>query len=138
MKKFCFRYKRVKSEEFGVVYYPIAKIKVKAIEDWIDIDVVVDSGAVITLFPRTLCSLIGLNFEDGRKTLLRSVAHEELPVRVHRVSMQIGDEAFKADVAFAETDRVPYILGRFNVFDRFEIRFNPERKLTCFISKKEY
>jgi len=83
----------------------------------------VDTGAVISLFPKSVCELIGLKYEDGEETLLVSAAQEKIPIRVHRVTIRIGEIEFKARVGFSEMEKVPHVLGRLDVLDKVEIRF---------------
>lgn len=95
MRKFFFPYKRVRSDIFGEVLIPVAKIFLRGREE-IGVDVIVDSGAVISIFPRSLCELLGLVFEDGRRASVRSATGEEIRVRIHRVGMRIWDFSFYA------------------------------------------
>lgn len=110
MKRLFFPYKRVRSEVFGEVLIPAAKIFLRGREE-IGIDVVVDSGAVISIFPRSLCDLLGLIFEDGRGASVRTATGEEIRVQIHRVGLRIGDFSFDARVAFSEVENILYVLG---------------------------
>ena len=132
MRKFFFPYKHVRSDVFGEVLIPVAKIFLRGREE-IGVDVVVDSGAVISIFPRSLCDLLGLVFEDGKRASVRSATGEEIRIRVHRVGMRIGNFSFDARVAFSEVENIPYVLGRLDVFDEVEVRF--ERDGTSFVKK---
>lgn len=130
MRKFFFPYKRVRSDIFGEVLIPVAKIFLRGREE-IGVDVVVDSGAVISIFPRSLCELLGLVFEDGRRASVRSATGEEIRVRIHRVEIRIWDFSFYVRVAFSEVENIPYVLGRLDVLEKVEIRF--ERDGTSFL-----
>jgi len=132
LRKFFFPYKHVRSDVFGEVLIPVAKIFLRGREE-IGVDVVVDSGAVVSIFPRSLCDLIGLVFEDGKRASVRSATGEEIRILVHRVGMRIGDFVFDAQVAFSEVENIPYVLGRLDVFDEVEVRF--ERDGTSFVKK---
>ena len=61
MKESFFPHRRVKSRDLGEVVIPIAKILLYGSKA-VSLDVIVDSGAVISLFPKSVCSLIGLEF----------------------------------------------------------------------------
>ena len=132
MKKFFFPYKHVRSDIFGEVLIPVVKIFLSGIEE-IAVDAIVDSGAVVSIFPRSLCGLLGLVFEDGTKASVRSATGEEIHVRIHKVKIRIGDFCFDARVAFSEMENIPYVLGRLDVFNAAEIRF--ERDGTSFVIK---
>ncbi|MEA2090325.1 MAG: hypothetical protein U9O89_06180 [Thermoproteota archaeon] len=130
MKKFFFPYKRVQSDIFGKVLIPAAKIFLRGQEE-IGIDVVVDSGAVISIFPRSLSDLLNLVFDDGKTASVKSATGEEIHIRIHRVGMRIGDFSFHPRVAFSTTENIPYVLGRLDVFGKVEIRF--EQNGTSFL-----
>jgi len=86
---------------------------------------------VISIFPQSLCELLGLVFEDGRRASVKSATGEEIRIRIHRVGMRIGDFVFDVRVAFSEVENIPYVLGRLDVLEKVEIRF--ERDGTSFL-----
>jgi len=133
LKEIFFPYKRVHSVLFGRVSIPVAKIFLKGREE-IAVDVIVDSGAVISIFPRSLSDLLKLNFAEGEKGEVRTATGEVIGIRVHRVRMRIGDYAFTARVAFSDNENIPYVLGRLDIIDKVEIRL--EREGTRFLIPK--
>lgn len=96
-----------------------------------DVDAQLDTGAVISVFRRSVAALLGLRLEGGRAIRLRSVAHGELRACVHPVRLAV-DAKGSAVVPVAITDRedVPNLLGRHGVFDHFEIVLDPRRRET--------
>jgi len=86
------------------------------------VDVVVDSGAVISMFPKSVCDLIGLNFEEGKGASVRTATGEEIRIRTHRVKMRIGDCGLDVTAAFLESENIPYVLGRLDILDKVEMR----------------
>jgi hypothetical protein len=71
----------------------------------------IDSGADVTLLPRSFLK----------------------PLRIKNVCMRIGNKVFNAKIAVALIEYVPYILGREDVFDKFEIRFCQQERVVRFI-----
>ena len=125
MKDLFFPYKRVRSDIFGVASIPVAKIILQGREE-IAVDVIVDSGAVISIFPRSLCDLLGLDFDEGKGASVRTATGEEIRIRVHKVKMRVGEYAFDARAAFSENENVPYVLGRLDILDKIEIRLEKD------------
>lgn len=121
MNGLFFPYKIVKSEDFGEVKIPVIKIFLSG-ETEIGIDAILDSGAIISVFPSSICTLIGLNFEGGKKTSVRTATGEKIPIMIHIVGIKIGDFDFKARIGFVENEKIPYILGRLDIFDKLNIR----------------
>jgi len=131
LREAFFPHKRVHSDVFGEVSIPVAKIILRGREE-IGVDVIVDSGAVISIFPKSLCNLLGLDFETGKDASVKTATGEEIRIRIHRLSMRIGSCRFEARVAFSENERIPYVLGRLDTLDKVEIRL--ERDGTRFVA----
>lgn len=134
MRRFCFPWRREYSRILGIVYRPVAEVEIRGWPDgWIAIIAYVDSGADISLFPRRVGeALLGLKIEEGKEHLLRGIGGEPLKSYVHDIQMRLGDKDFKARAAFAETNEVPHLLGRMDVFDVFDVFFDHKRRQTCF------
>jgi len=135
LKELFFPYKRVQSDILGEVSIPVAKIFLQGREE-IGVDVIVDSGAVISIFPRSLCDLLGLNFEEGKGASVRTATGEEIRIRIHKVKMRIGDYSLNVRAAFSESENIPYVLGRLDILEKVEIRF--ERDRTRFLMRQSH
>ena len=55
------------------------------------------------------------------------------PIYIHQVVMKIGDREFNARVGFAMRESIPYLLGRIDLLDHFDIRFEGNR--VCFVER---
>jgi len=95
----------------------------------------VDPGADITLIPFSVGKLVGLR-RSRRDKLHRifGVGRSSVPVLLKRVSMRIGSSEFEARVAWSQVEDVPLLLGRMDVFTRFNITFREKLGLTTFQS----
>lgn len=58
---------------------------------------------------------------------VRTATGEEIRIRIHRVRMRIGDCILNVRAAFSENENIPYVLGRLDILDRVEIRFERDR-----------
>jgi len=56
LREILFPFKCVRSDIFGETIIPVAKIFLQGREE-IGVDIIVDSGAVISIFPKSLCDL---------------------------------------------------------------------------------
>jgi hypothetical protein len=97
---------------------------------------VVDSGADLSMGPRRLCDMVGLNFEDGEQIELRGIAqHEEcvVPAAIHTLEIFIQEAGCSLAIpfCFAEGD-APLLLGRDGFFDAFRIEFDKQQLVTSF------
>jgi hypothetical protein len=55
-----------------------------------------------------------------------------LPTYIHNARMKIGDLQFDANVAFANSDEVPRLIGRETIFKKFKITFDEANLQTVF------
>ncbi len=92
----------------------------------------VDSGADTSLFSRGDASLLGLSLYDGEFSPIMGIGRVMMPAYIHVVKMRIGDVAFDARAAFADSDEVPRLIGREDVFKRFRVTFEEADRRTVF------
>ena len=128
MKRFSFPYKKEPSTIFGYVYRPVVEIYLRTRDgDWFKVSTYADSGADITIFPRSVCELLGLSLQDGQESTVTGVGGEEIKIFIHRIMVRIGDEELKIRAGFAEREDIPYLLGRTDILTCFNILFEEHR-----------
>lgn len=97
---------------------------------------VVDSGADISMGPRRLCDLLGLEWEKGALVHLQGISPREectVAATIHPVEIFVREVRYRLTIpfCFAEGD-APLLLGREGFFDVFRIQFDKQRQLTSF------
>ena len=110
--------------------YPLVPVTLRAREE-LTIYALVDSGAVVSLFPEDIADAIGLDLSKGEILYLTGVGGYIKGKHVPDVEVMIGAFRLRIPVVF-----VPYmpielaVLGRKGFFETFEITFREwERKL---------
>ena len=127
-----FPFAREKSQLFGTIFRPIARV---VLNDRFPNIMYLDSGADISLLPRSVGELIGLEREkDERPEQIFGVGQSSVGVFVRQVTMRIGESRFRARVAWSRTEDVPMLLGRLDVFRRFNISFQERKRTVRFAS----
>jgi hypothetical protein len=117
-----FDWKYGSSKCFGTVTKPIARVFLKKSSgEWLEYWPDVDSGAIISLFNKGDCELLGYKLKDGDFCELIGVGGCKVPSYVHSIDMRIAEDVFRAKVAFSDTANHPLLLGRLDVFSKFEI-----------------
>lgn len=136
MVEYSFPYRKEHSSLIGEVYRPVAVVYLQAKDGrWRGFTVYVDAGADITLLPKSACvEGLGYDLEAGKVSYVGGVTPCRIKVYVHNLTMRIGEEKFKARIAFAEGDDVPPLLGRTDVFDHFKVCYDPKGLRTAFIT----
>ena len=93
----------------------------------------VDSGADISLFTRSDCTLLGYKLEEGKEKLIGGVSGTLIRTFIHQVPIKIGNTKIEAEVAFAEIENVPRLIGRKTIFEKFQILFDEKKLKVYFI-----
>ena len=136
MTLITFPYREEQSKIFGRIYRPVARVKLKSEQGWIPQWMYVDSGADITLIPRSVGDLLGFEVERERIVDISGVGGGNVPVIIKETVIDIGGEIFDARVAWALIEDVPPLLGRMDVFLKFEAIFREWKKVMVF-NKRE-
>ncbi|MFQ6054632.1 MAG: hypothetical protein ACE5KT_04340 [Methanosarcinales archaeon] len=97
---------------------------------------IVDGGADISLAPRYVANKIGLDWQSGKKVMMRGISRSkpcEVEGRVHKVEVIVPDIKLKIQIpiCFAIGD-APLLLGREGFFDYFIVTYDKKNKRTFF------
>jgi len=134
LKKFSFPYKKEPSTLFGHIYRPVVEIYLKTKENqWFKVSTYADSGADITIFPKSVSEILGLKLQDGQESSVTGVGGEEIKIFVHKITIRIEEEKLQVRAGFAEREDIPYLLGRTDILTHFNILF--EKDKVVFIKK---
>ncbi len=119
----AFAWRRRTTRHFGEQWVPFAEINLQSASGrWHAFSVQVDTGAVISVVPRSAAELLGVDPEKGESIDLAGVGAPPRHYVIHRFNARIGDmPQFEMRVAVADCEDVPSLLGRLDVLDRFQI-----------------
>ena len=124
-----FDFKEEKSRIFGTILRPVAKVTL--INEGVEVEeyVYVDSGADISLIPKSVGDLLG--FKVGEKDKIdevKGIGERGIPMVIKKVHIKIGEKLFEIRIAWTLIEEVPLLLGRTDVFNLFDICFEKNRK----------
>ena len=90
-----------------------------------------DSGADISLIPESLGLALGLHREEQQRASVRGLVTERTDLHIVEVHLQIGKATRPVPirVGWADSDDVPPLLGRLDVFDHYTFEFNHQRRM---------
>jgi hypothetical protein len=133
MKQYAFPYRREYSTLIGEIHRPVATMYIEAKnKTWRGFTLYADSGADITLLPKSACKGLGYDLMSGKPGHVGGITKGKIKVYVHQLNTKIGEETFKARIAFAQTENIPPLLGRTDVFDHFKVCYDNKQKQTTF------
>lgn len=125
MSGVCFPYTQQPKAEPEEAKRPYVLLELQSFKgEWFKVNALADSGADITSFPRGVCRILGKSLYKGKKVTLISATGTKLPLYLHEVKARLGSKEFTMTAGFAETDTFPYLLGRKDVLDHFNIKFS--------------
>jgi len=121
----CFPFSKQKSEAFGTVARPIARVTLRSASgEPFDITALVDSGADVSMFSPSVARILGLDVKRGQRKTFHSLGGA-IDAYVHRINLQLGTLHLKARVAFPEVE-VPNLLGRLDILGKSVLLFKDE------------
>ena len=120
------------SENLGIVNRPIANVLLIGPLRKVVTEMLIDSGADVSLISYKQGLRLGFKIEKGEDILRLGGISGGIPVIYRDLEMQIGEVLFKAKIAWSLNEDIPEILGRANVFDVFDIELKQAEKVTIF------
>jgi hypothetical protein len=134
VKRYVFPYRREYSTLVGEIYRPTVIVFLQAKNKrWVGFTLYADSGADVTLLPKSACEGLGYDLEAGELGHVGGITRGRIKVYVHEISMRLGEEILRVKIAFAQTENVPPLLGRTDVFDHFKVCYDNKQKETIFV-----
>ncbi len=124
-----FDFRREESRIFGPILRPVARVILINNKKELAEHLYVDSGADITLIPKSVGEWLGFVVDQQDKIVeIKGVGERGIPIVVKKIKIKIGEKLIDARVAWALVEEVPLLLGREDVFKLFDINFKKNTK----------
>lgn len=125
-----FSFEPLLTKNLGVVLKPFALATLFHDGKSQEVKMLIDSGADITLIRKSRGEDLGLALPSQDEIQFLGGIAGSAPVVYRKIEMKIEDVTFLARVAWAQAEHVPSVLGRLDVFDKFDIEFKQsDRKI---------
>lgn len=112
---------------FGHTFRPVAKVTFKSptMGKWVDIWMIVDTGADYTILPRHFSEKLRISLEkDCIKDITSGVGGEQVVyLYKYKILTKVGSLERKVPIAFLDSDEVPALLGRLGFLETFDTEF---------------
>jgi len=120
------KWRRRPSRHFGEVWVPFAQIDLQTTDTRFQtLALQIDSGAVVSLLRQSVAELLGLDLRSGQKIDVASVGGGTMAAYVHTIHTRFAPSiAYPVRYAIADTETVPNLLGRLDVFDHLQFDFD--------------
>lgn len=126
---------RYKLERFGrnkPIWRPVADISFQDQDNnWIELHPYIDSGADVTMIPLSFGKLLGLKINKSEINKIGGI-RGSVPVSYRKLPVRIGGYQIIINVAWALIEEVPPLLGRTDIFDKFDVIFKQTKRIVEF------
>lgn len=123
----------VGNTKLGKIYRPYAIVSVysKRRKKWQPLEMVIDSGADYTLFPKKYASILGVDlFRECFVETTLGIGGAETVYQYKNLQIRVGNWKKQIPVGFLERDDIPPLLGRLECLESIRLTF--ERKESLF------
>jgi len=133
-KKLVFPYSQEESNLFESVMRPRVNLQLysEVLSQWISIDdVLADTGADLSLLPKSLGILLVGNIRQGKRFRITGLVSTSIRYfYLHAIKVKLGTREFDSVFAIAARDDIPPTLGRIGGLDRMNIEYKKGRTLS--------
>ena len=124
-----FDFKLEESKLFGKILRPVAEIIFINNNNKVLETAYVDSGADLSLIPRSIGDVLGFTIEkDNKITEIKGIGEIGVPIIIKNIKIKIGEKIIDSRIAWALIEEVPLLLGRTDIFNLFNISFLKNKK----------
>lgn len=124
-----FDFREEQSRIYGTILRPVAAITFINKEKELFQSAYIDSGADVTLIPRSVGDALDFAIEKSDNvTEIKGIGERGVPIIIKKVKIKIGEKLFDARIAWALIEEVPLLLGREDIFNLFDICFRRNKK----------
>lgn len=127
MKKFFFRTYKVTA--LGQIRVPVGIVTLTNMENSIVLEMLIDTGADISLVPKSIGTYLGFRKEQNEKGTTITGIGGTVRIFYRPLTMKLGRWEFQTTVGWAENDDAPLVHGRFGVLNRFKVEFLNETSI---------
>ena len=122
----------ISKTKLGKIYRPYAIVSVysKQRKKWQPLEMVVDSGADYSLFPKRYAGIFGINLtEECSVESTLGIGGSETVYQYQNLPIKIGDWQKKIPAGFLERDDIPPLLGRLECLETIRLTFENKESL---------
>ena len=118
-----FPFRMFRFRTLGLQPRPLIEVRVRGPAGEMPGWFVLDSGSDVSLIPLSMGSQLGLSPGAAPRWECRGVGKGRVAYYLCPVELQIGGFRLSARVGWSTIEKTPFILGRLDVFDKFDIEF---------------
>ncbi len=129
-RRVSFAYERALTP-IGFTWIPMARVSLSHWRRRLELDMTCDSGADLTMVPFQVGKSLGMRRGTQTIATLSGIAGGT-PYLLRSVTLRLGPIRLRCRLAWAQSEDVPMLLGRTDVFDRLRVTFDGRRRRVTF------
>lgn len=118
-----FPFEKRHSRILGSIWKPVLPVTLAGPKGKVNLFMLLDSGADLSLIPYSVGEMIGLELDIHRRREVQGVGQGSVSYILSQISVQIGTFDVPIRVGWALIEEVPLILGRLDLFRHLAIEF---------------
>lgn len=118
-----FQFAKLHSKKLGQVLKPIIPVTIVGEKRGVNVFMLLDSGADISLIPYSVGEAIGLELDMENRSEVEGIGEGSVPYILSQVQIRIGNIEAPVRIGWTLIEEVPLILGRLDVFKDLSIEF---------------
>ena len=116
--------------------YPIVTIFLETIRGRRGFSFIMDTGADNLTLPYYMITLLGIKKESLIKSESQGIGKELVETWEGKIIIDFCVRKFAIHCSFTDNNKTPFLLGKENIFDHFNVFFDNDKQQTIFHERK--
>lgn len=112
--------------------YPVVPILLNTIRGKRSFLFIMDTGADSLTLPKYMIHLLGIDKNSLIESGSQGIGKKLVKTWEGKISITFCGKTFLANCSFTDNDKTPFLLGKENIFDKFNVIFDNEREMSIF------
>ena len=122
-----------KRTQLGIIPDPVIPIFVLTKYGYQKFDFLVDTGADCTIMPKSVVGDLDIDLSILPKMQFCGIEGRSITAYIAKITIKITNTPIEITCALSSNEKSPFILGRKDIFSKFNISFDNKNKLVKFL-----
>lgn len=121
-----------KISDLGLLIDPVIPVRILTKSGFQSFDFLLDTGADCSMMPGSVASDLGLDLKTLPRISFGGIEGRTILTRIAKIRIKIDVQVIEIMCAFSDNEHCPFILGRRDVFNHYNIYINNRQKYIRF------
>jgi len=122
-----------KRTQLGIIPDPVIPVSVLTKYGYQKFDFLVDTGADCSIMPKSVAKDLDIDLSTLPKMRFCGIEGKSITAYITKITIKITHTPIEITCALSTNEKSPFILGRKDIFSKFNIAFDNKNKLVKFI-----